>query len=183
MLCNNSHGCVVLTPDMTRNVHMKKTAFAILALLLATVSAFAGDDERKCPAPAEECSAKIREMMTGQKFLGVIFYDSESGIFVKSVVDGSPADEAGLRGGDFIVAIEGQDISDGNVKTFKKIFGKAQKQGSVTLKVRRGESTLTATAQLREITEEQITRIIAAHVDAAHSDHKVTAGGEAKPRR
>jgi C-terminal processing protease CtpA/Prc len=106
-------------------------------------------------------------------FLGVIFYDSETGIYVKSVVDGSPAEEADLRAGDFIVAIEGKDISDGNVKAFKRIFGKAQKQGHVTLKVRRDETILTTTADLREIDEKQIARIIQAHLDAAHSDSLV----------
>lgn len=158
---------------------MKKLAFLCIALLVVAVAAVADDDDRRCNSPAEECAKRIREMMTGQKFLGVIFYDSETGIYVKSVVDGSPADDAGLKAGDFIVAIEGRDISDGNVKAFKKIFGKAQQQGDVTLKVRRGEIVLTTTAHLREITEEQITRIIAAHIEAAHTDHKITSTGVA----
>jgi len=166
---------------MTRNVGtMKKFAFLAATLLVFSAALMADDDDRRCPAPAEECAMKIRETMTGQKFLGVIFYDSETGIYVKSVVSGSPAEEAGLKGGDFIVGIEGQDISDGNVKLFKKLFGKAQKKGTLTLKVRRGDETLTTTAHLREITEEQITRIIAAHMDAAHSDNKVTSSGKPK---
>lgn len=153
---------------------MRRLVILALALVMVSVAVFADDDTRRCPAPAEECAKKIRQMMTGQMFLGVIFYDSETGIYVKSVVDGSPADEAGLLAGDFIVAIDGRDISDGNVKAFKKIFGKARKHGEVELKVRRGETTMTTTAHLREITEEQITRIVAAHMEAAHTDHKVT---------
>lgn len=156
---------------------MKRFALLLCVLLALTVTVMADDDDRRCPAPAEDCARKIREMMTGQMFLGVIFYDSETGIYVKSVVGGSPADEAGLRDGDFIVAIQGQDISDGNVKAFKKLFGKAQKQGKVRLEIRRGDMTMTTTAHLREITEEQITRIIAAHMEAAHSDHKAAATG------
>jgi predicted metalloprotease with PDZ domain len=164
--------------DMARDARtMKRLALLTCAILMVAIAAFADDDSRKCPSPAEECAKRIREMMTGQKFLGVIFYDSETGIFVKSVVDGSPADEAGMKAGDFIIAIEGRDISDGNVKAFKKIFGKSQARGEVTLKIRRGETTLTTTAYLREITEEQITRIIAAHMEAAHSDHRMTSTG------
>lgn len=156
---------------------MRRLAYLSCAILTVALAAFSDDDSRKCPASGEECAKKIRQMMTGQKFLGVIFYDSETGIFVKSVVDGSPADEAGLEAGDYIIAIEGRDISDGNVKAFKKIFGKSQAQGEVTLKIRRGETTLTTTAYLREITEEQVTRIIAAHMEAAHSDHRMTSTG------
>lgn len=161
---------------------MKKLIlFAAIPALLA-LGALAGDGERRCTAPAEECVVKIREMMTGQMFLGVIFYDSETGIYVKSVVAGSPAEEAGLVAGDYIVGIEGTDISGGDVKAFKKMFGKAQKQGTVTLEVRREgmSATLTRTARLREITEEQITRIIAAHLEAAHPEYKPPATAAAK---
>jgi C-terminal processing protease CtpA/Prc len=152
---------------------MKKSVLLACFFLLVSSALLAGDGDRRCAAPADECATRIREMMTGQMFLGVIFYDSETGIYVKSVVDGSPAEEADLRAGDFIVAIEGKDISDGNVKAFKRIFGKAQKQGHVTLKVRRDETILTTTADLREIDEKQIARIIQAHLDAAHSDSLV----------
>lgn len=156
---------------------MKKSLVLASLLLVFAAGALADDENRQCPAPAEECARQIREKMTGQMFLGVIFYDSETGIYIKSVVPGSPADEADLKAGDFIVAIEGKDISDGNVKTFKKMFGRARSQGTVTLKVRRGDETLTTTAHLREITEDQITQIIAAHLDAAHSDNKVSSKG------
>jgi C-terminal processing protease CtpA/Prc len=161
---------------------MKKLTLFAAILMLVAPGVFAGDGERRCTAPAEECIVKIREMMTGQMFLGVIFYDSETGIYVKSVVAGSPAEEAGLAAGDYIVGIEGTDLSGGDVKAFKKIFGKAQRQGTVTLEIRREGTveTLTRTAHLRQITEEQISRIIAAHLEAAHPEYRPPATAEAK---
>ena len=82
--------------------------------------------------------------------------------------------KSGIRGGDYIVRVEGKDISDGNVKTFKKVFGKAQKKGRLALSVRRGDEIIATEAQLTEITEVQIRAIIAAHMEAAHQDTKVS---------
>jgi C-terminal processing protease CtpA/Prc len=153
---------------------MKKITILMAVFLAAAIGAFADDENRQCTAPMEDCSEKLRQVMQGRKFLGLIFYDSETGIYVKSVVEGGPADKAGIRGGDYIVRIEGKDVSDGNVKAFKKLFGKAEKKGRVALSLRRGEEIIETEALLTEITEAQIRTIVAAHIEAAHQDTKVS---------
>ena len=86
----------------------------------------------------------------------------------------SLADRAGIRGGDYIVRVGGKDVSNGDVKTFKKVFQKAQKKGRIALSLRRGDEIIATEAQLTEITEVQIDTIVAAHMEAAHQDTKVS---------
>lgn len=153
---------------------LTKSRFLILtaALLLAAIASIAEDGLPRCPATREDCEHKIREGMTGRKYLGLIFYDTERGILIKSVVDESPAEDAGLRAGDLIVEVNGQNCADGNVKVFKKLVDKAQKTGVVTIRVKRNGSYVVTQARLTQITEKQIQRVVAAHMKAAHSDEK-----------
>ena len=142
---------------------------SILVALVALAAAFVlADESQKCTAPKAECEQKIREFLTGKKFLGVIFYDSEKGILIKSVVPDSPADAAGLRSGDLVVEVNGQNTSNGNVKLFKKLIEGSREKGIVDMKVRRGATKVDVEAKLTDISEEQIQQIIAEHMKAAH---------------
>jgi len=149
-------------------VNRRVTIFAVL--LPAALTALAGDELPRCHATKAECEARIREMMSGKKYLGVIFYDTEKGILIKAVVSDSPAEEAGLRQGDLIVRVNGQNCADGNVKLFKKLVDKAREQGTLAIRVKRNGSYVDTEAKLTQITETQIERIIAAHLKAAHPD-------------
>ena len=160
-----------------------RTLTIVIAMLLAAITAIAGEELPRCPASAEECEHKIREAMTGKKYLGLIFYDTERGILVKAVVAESPAEEAGLKPGDLIVRVNGQNCADGNVKLFKKLVEKAQKKGVVQIRVKRGGSYLDIESRLTQITEKQIRRVIDAHIKAAHSEEKTSLGESRQPRR
>lgn len=130
----------------------------------------AGDELPRCHSSRVECETRIREMMAGKKYLGVIFYDTEKGILIKAVVPDSPAEDAGLRQGDLIVKVNGQNCADGNVKLFKKLVDKAREKGVLAIRVKRNGSYVDTEARLTQITETQIDRIVAAHMKAAHPD-------------
>jgi predicted metalloprotease with PDZ domain len=147
-----------------------RRTLTLAALLLAALPLLAGDDLPRCPGTRAECETKIREMMTGKKYLGVIFYDTERGILIKSVVPESPAEEAGLLKGDLIVRVNGQNCADGNVKLFKALVEKARETGILRIRVKRSGSYVDTEAKLTQITATQIERIVAAHMKAAHPD-------------
>jgi C-terminal processing protease CtpA/Prc len=84
----------------------------------------------------------------------------------------SPAEEAGLRAGDLIVRVNGQNCADGNVKLFKKLVEKARETGVLKIRVKRNGSHVDTEAKLTQITEKQIQRVVAAHMKAAHPDEK-----------
>lgn len=55
-------------------------------------------------------AAIVRAQTEGKAWLGVSVADTKDGVTVRSVVPGSPADEAGLRPGDVIEAVDGTVI-------------------------------------------------------------------------
>jgi serine protease Do len=60
------------------------------------------------------------------------------GVVVMSVEPGTPAEEAGLRRGDVIVSVNGQDVE--SVSSFEAQIARAKPDGVARLRVRRGES-------------------------------------------
>lgn len=155
---------------ISEGIELKRRILILAAFVLAALSAVAGDELPRCHSTRAECETRIREMMTGKKYLGVIFYDTEKGILVKAVVPDSPAEEAGLRQGDLIVKVNGQNCADGNVKLFKQLVDKARERGVLAIRVKRNGTYVDTEAKLTQITETQIERIIAAHFKAAHPD-------------
>jgi len=108
--------------------------------------------------------------------------DSATGALVSQVFEGHPADEAGLRAGDVILGINGQDVEDSS-DLLRKIA--AIKPGeSITLKIWRRNKTRTLTATLGE---RDLDRLAAEQNDspaeeqAAPEPSKAELGLELKP--
>jgi predicted metalloprotease with PDZ domain len=149
---------------------LQRRILILATLIFAALTVSAGEELPRCQSTKAECETRIREMMSGKKYLGVIFYDTEKGILIKAVVPDSPAEDAGLRQGDLIVKVNGQNCADGNVKLFKKLVDKARAKGVLAIRVKRNGSYVDTEARLTQITETQIERIVAAHIKAAHPD-------------
>jgi carboxyl-terminal processing protease len=82
------------------------------------------------------------------QYVGVgvtITYDREEGLYIQSVTEGGPADQAGVLAGDIITAVDGQNISgDGRYDGAGLISGEAGAQVELTLLAEDG-STRTVT--------------------------------------
>jgi serine protease Do len=80
-------------------------------------------------------------------YIGVIFPDDdEEDAWLKDVVEGDPADKAGLKAGDTITKFNESVVK--SVKQFRKYMDAAKPGDKVRLGVRRGANTLTITATL-----------------------------------
>ena len=91
----------------------------------------------------EEMQSKLEEVTGNYVGIGIyMLVDSSSGtILVTEPMEGSPAEKAGVKTGDFIVNVEGEDVTAENVsKMSDKIKGEEGKK--VKIKVRRGEETI-----------------------------------------
>lgn len=91
----------------------------------------------------EEMQSKLEEVTGNYVGIGIyMLVDSSSGtILVTEPMEGSPAEKAGVKTGDFIVNIEGEDVTAENVsKMSDKIKG--EEGTKVKIKVRRGEETI-----------------------------------------
>ncbi len=72
-----------------------------------------------------------------------------TGALVGDVVPSSPAAQAGLRGGDVVVAVDGQPVPDS--RTLARVVGGARPGAAVTLTVRRGNETRELQATLARL--------------------------------
>jgi serine protease Do len=96
---------------------------------------------------AEESDSAEEELGLGVKELNPQIarrfnLDADKGVIVTDVLDGSPADDAGLRPGDIILEIDKNHISD--LSQYSSAVSKAKPGGTVLILVKRGDNTIYA---------------------------------------
>lgn len=147
--------------------HAVRKAIAIGSLLLAA-TALQGADPA-CSAAATECARQIRAMMKGRAYLGVRLGESRWGVEVKSVVPGGPGDAAGLRAGDRLHAINGQEIGQSDLPAVKRILSESGPAGRIYMTVVRYGTVLSLQTRVRRMSDEQIEAVVASHLRQAHN--------------
>lgn len=80
-------------------------------------------------------------------FLGVAFEMTDEGVRVIEVVEGSPAEAAGLQTDDLITELDGQAIERGNLRDLLRGYSVGD---TVELTIQRGEETVTLSVTLGE---------------------------------
>jgi C-terminal processing protease CtpA/Prc len=92
-----------------------KRFWIFAALCLVAVPAFAGGSGHECTASTQECLDYMANQLKNTGWVGVeLEMESEKGPEVTKVVEGSPAEEAGIQPGDILVAINGIEVNDEN---------------------------------------------------------------------
>ncbi|MFC1708070.1 PDZ domain-containing protein, partial [Planctomycetota bacterium] len=81
-------------------------------------------------------------------FLGVYLADDEQGVGIRSVLPGSPAEEAGLKAGDHVSAVAGNRVK--SLESFTASMRQYSAGDQVKLSVLRGDDKLEVTAKLGE---------------------------------
>src|SRR5437667_8814249 len=119
------------------------SAAAVLALAVV-VPAFAGGDH--CggrSANATTADAKMECAGKATAWAGAWMHRSSSGrMTVADVAKGSPADRAGLRPGDVVLAVNGYNLSDNEDHAMCASKAECSPGRSVTYTVLRGRSTM-----------------------------------------
>jgi C-terminal processing protease CtpA/Prc len=138
----------------------------IVCALLATSI---GAEDPKCSATARECDHQIRQMLSGRRFLGVTVQELNPGLVVKAVVPNSPAERAGLRSGDRLVAVNGKSLAQASSREFKQIIAEARETGRLMMIITRGGVSSKVVTRLEPYTREQIQRIVSAHLSQSHT--------------
>jgi len=146
----------------------RRLSILLMALIIGGTMAGA-EEQKKCSADAKECARTIREMLAGQKYLGVELINSKKGIAVKAVMPQSPAEYARLRAGDIVMILEGHDISTLQVREIKQYIEDAKKRGRVMMITRRNGIITRMDIRFAVMQQAQIDKIVAAHMKESHS--------------
>ena len=127
----------------------------------------------------EEMQDKLEEITGNYVGIGIyMIVDSSSGtILVTEPIEGSPAEKAGIKTGDFIVNVEGEDVTVENVSNMSNKI-KGEEGTKVKIKVRRGEETIDFEIERKKIVVSHIkTRVL--ENDIGYIDIKDFDGGTA----
>lgn len=146
----------------------------ILVASLAAASLLSAQ-EPKCNGAARDCDQQIRSMLSGRRYFGATIEDRNPGLVIKSVHPEGPAQRAGLKAGDRLIAVNGKSLTQASGKDFKQHIADARASGRLLMIVSRHGTYSRVNLRLEPYTKEQMQKIIAAHLAQSHTS---TAGAQ-----
>jgi S1-C subfamily serine protease len=104
---------------------MTRRALAAIALgaAMAATPLPAGDSGHKCTMPVQECIDRMSASLKTTGWVGIEYEESGAsggGYRVTKVIEGSPAEKAGLHPGDVLSALNGVHLSNENTAALAK---------------------------------------------------------------
>lgn len=144
----------------------------IAVLVLAAAPVLAGGDH--CKGSPEDCVKKLHAKLSAKGWLGVETEKTADGRYqVTAVTPGSPAEAAGFRAGDVLVAMNGVEMSPANKEALAKAKQAVGPGSRVTYTVKRQGGTVELAATLREMPREVIARYIGEHMLDEHLETRM----------
>jgi predicted metalloprotease with PDZ domain len=142
-----------------------------LAVLIA-VPLLAGG-KHKCEATTQECLDKMAAKYKNHGWVGIEGDKKDGGHFViKKVISDSPAEAAGLRKGDVLVAMNGVGFADENKDKLKKIKSSLAPGKTLEYTVKRNGKKKVVAVTLGEVPDEVLAQWVGKHM-LEHSTVKV----------
>jgi C-terminal processing protease CtpA/Prc len=144
-------------------------AAAAVALLFGASLASAGGE--KCAEQhAQADYQKMAEKWAAKGWLGIeTDKNAQGGYTVTSVVAGSPAEKAGFRAGDVLVALNGVALTEANKEAVKKAKSSLGVGKQVTYTVARAGSERTLSATLGTVPRDVLAQWLGEHVLDNHT--------------
>jgi C-terminal processing protease CtpA/Prc len=143
-------------------------AIAFCAALAAEPSV-AGDSYKKCPMPLQECIDQMSAKLKTSGWVGIEFDDGsvcEGGYRILKVIEGSPAEKAGLQPGDILYALNGVRIAMESKQAVTKARKEWKPGQSVTYTVKREGVDREITLILAPMPADVMARWIGEHMKA-----------------
>jgi C-terminal processing protease CtpA/Prc len=149
------------------------SCFVAVLMLLAVASGAVAGESKKCDGAPEDCIAKIKEKAKSKGWLGVELKKNEKKhVVITSVVDDSPAAQAGFQEGDIIVALNGIDYYSDDKQDQKKIKKAWAPDNEVTFTVKRDGAKRDVVVTLSSMHKDVVKSWIKKHLKEHHPDYK-----------
>lgn len=150
-----------------------KVLILMLAVLIAAPLLAGG--KHKCEATTQECLDKMATKYKAHGWVGIEGDKKDGGHFViKKVIDGSPAEAAGLQKGDVLVAMNGVKFADENKDKLKKIKHSLAPGKTLKYTVKRNGKAKEVAVTLGKVPDEVLAQWVGKHM-LEHSAVKVAA--------
>ena len=139
----------------------------ILSAMLVFVATGASAGEGKgCEASTQECLDYMANKMQNSGWVGVELEGIENapGNLVVGVVDGSPAEAAGLQKGDILMAINGIEMIDENMEEISKAWKAMTPGAEVVWTMKRGDKEKKHNIQLAAMPADILAKYVGSHM-------------------
>jgi C-terminal processing protease CtpA/Prc len=143
--------------------------FVVLALVaVAFGQVLAGEDchGKKCSMSTQACLDAMVAKLHDSGYVGVMLNvdESDGTLSVESVIAGTPADAAGIKAGDVLVALNGARISKDNHAAVEKARGDWKPGQKVTYTIQRDGSDREVSFALASMPADMLARMIGEHM-------------------
>jgi len=139
----------------------------ILALGATAAPALAGD--HKCSADTQTCLNMMAQQLKGRGWAGLDLDKTDDGARIKTVFENTPAQKAGFKVGDILVAIDGVRLSDVSEGEHGDLQAKMKPGSHLTYTVSRDGKERDIRVTLAAMPEETITALIGRHMLEDHA--------------
>lgn len=149
---------------------------APLAMFALATSALAGGAEcektaalnakntKHCTATAEECKQYMSEAKT-RGWVGIEYDKTEDGsLVVEKVLSGSPAEKAGLKAGDVLVALNGVSLAEQNKDKLKAVKATMKPGATVNYEVKRAGQSQDFAVKLGTMPDDVYQAMVSEHM-------------------
>lgn len=157
---------------------MKRTALtlALIATVAVACVALAGEGKHeKCTASTQECLDQMRAKLEARGWLGIEADWGKDATKVTRVIPGGPAEAAGLKAGDVLVAINGVALAEENKEKLYAVKKGMVPGAEVTYTVKRAGAKQQVAVTLSHMPEEVIAQWIGEHMLQDHAGTQIAA--------
>jgi C-terminal processing protease CtpA/Prc len=145
---------------------------ALWTLVLAVALALplsAGEGHKKCEGDAQSCLNKLAAKLKDRGWVGVeLDHNKDGSMTVLEVIDGSPAQAAGLKSGDVLLAINGVKFSNEKNEKLKQAQKSMTIGNTIKYTVKRQDKTKDVAITLAPIPKEVMYAWVGEHMTEGH---------------
>lgn len=151
---------------MKRSVMMMAVVVAVAVALASPVMAGEG---HKCTHSTQECLDYMAAHYKDRGWVGIEMDDSGQYMVLTKVVDGSPADQAGFKNGDMLLAVNGVEFAEENKEKLGKIQESMKPGKDMTYTVKRGSKKKQIEVTLGQIPDAVVAEWVGKHMVVDHA--------------
>ena len=146
----------------------------VVVLMAAVATPGVAGDTHTCTASTDDCLRKMQAKMQTKAWLGIETTEAASGHWaVSKVYTESPAEKAGFKKGDVLIALDGVEMSKQNKEAYKKAAHALAPGSKATYTVTRDGEKKELVVQLGTVPREVMAQWIGEHMLDQHAEIRV----------
>ena len=144
---------------------LRKLSIIAFAVAVLATPIVAGEEGYRCEQSAQDCLNYMAKHLKERGWAGVEMDHAEDGtLSVKEVYAGTPADQAGVKVGDVLVAIDGVQLAEENKAELQKVEAQMKPGNTVNFTIARKGKERDLSITLEPMPEDMLAKYIGKHM-------------------